>query len=310
MRQPAGKIIEIEGLSKTYGDLRAINDISFSVYEGEMFGILGPNGAGKTTILECVEGIQKPSGGIIRVLGTEVTRNPQEVKERIGVQLQASAYFDYLTLKEILELFGRFYSRRIAADQLLSNVGLEDKANSPVGKLSGGQQQRFTIAAALVNDPEIVFLDEPTSGLDPRARRNLWNFMQSINDQGRTIVLTTHYMDEAQFLCDRVAIMDQGRIVTVDTPINLIRNLPEPYVVTGSIDNRYSVNVLANLACVTDVIDNKPGEFTLRSSEAVSTVSALINWVSLNDIHLTHLEVASANLEDVFLSLTGRGLKD
>ena len=243
MRKPAGKIIEIEGLSKTYGDLRAINDISFSVYEGEVFGILGPNGAGKTTIMECVEGIQEPSGGMIRVLGTEVTRNPKAVKERIGVQLQASAYFDYLTLKEILELFGRFYGRRIPADQLLSDVGLEDKTNSTVGELSGGQQQRFTIAATLVNDPEIVFLDEPTSGLDPRARRNLWDFMQSINDQGRTIVLTTHYMDEAQFLCDRVAIMDQGQIVTVDTPPNLIRTLPAPYVVTGSTENSYSIDV-------------------------------------------------------------------
>jgi ABC-2 type transport system ATP-binding protein len=275
-----------------------------------VFGILGPNGAGKTTTLECIEGLQEPSSGRISVLGTEIARDPNTVKERIGVQLQASAYFDYLTLTEILELFGRFYSRRVPPAELLSTVGLEDKANTTVGKLSGGQQQRFTIAATLVNDPEVVFLDEPTAGLDPQARRNLWDFVQSINSQGRTIVLTTHYMEEAEFLCDRVAIMDQGRIVTLDTPTNLVRSLPVPYEVRASTLNEFSSNGLADLDCVTEVLDDQNQGFRLRSSDAASTMPALMDWVAKNDIKLTHLEVTPANLEDVFLSLTGRALRD
>ena len=310
MSEPVDEVISVESLNKRFGDLVAVDDISFSVRRGEVFGILGPNGAGKTTTLECIEGLQEPSSGRISVLGTEIARDPNTVKERIGVQLQASAYFDYLTLTEILELFGRFYSRRVPPAELLSTVGLEDKANTTVGKLSGGQQQRFTIAATLVNDPEVVFLDEPTAGLDPQARRNLWDFVQSINSQGRTIVLTTHYMEEAEFLCDRVAIMDQGRIVTLDTPTNLVRSLPVPYEVRASTLNKFSSNGLADLDCVTEVLDDQNQGFRLRSSDAASTMPALMDWVATNDIKLTHLEVTPANLEDVFLSLTGRALRD
>ena len=310
MSEPVDEVISVESLNKRFGDLVALDDISFSVRRGEVFGILGPNGAGKTTTLECIEGLQEPSSGRISVLGTEIARDPNTVKERIGVQLQASAYFDYLTLTEILELFGRFYSRRVPPAELLSTVGLEDKANTTVGKLSGGQQQRFTIAATLVNDPEVVFLDEPTAGLDPQARRNLWDFVQSINSQGRTIVLTTHYMEEAEFLCDRVAIMDQGRIVTLDTPTNLVRSLPVPYEVRASTLNEISSNGLADLDCVTEVLDDQNQGFRLRSSDAASTMPALMDWVVKNDIKLTHLEVTPANLEDVFLSLTGRALRD
>jgi len=310
LSEPVDEVISVESLNKRFGDLVALDDISFSVRRGEVFGILGPNGAGKTTTLECIEGLQEPSSGRISVLGTEIARDPNTVKERIGVQLQASAYFDYLTLTEILELFGRFYSRRVPPAELLSTVGLEDKANTTVGKLSGGQQQRFTIAATLVNDPEVVFLDEPTAGLDPQARRNLWDFVQSINSQGRTIVLTTHYMEEAEFLCDRVAIMDQGRIVTLDTPTNLVRSLPVPYEVRASTLNEFSSNGLADLDCVTEVLDDQNQGFRLRSSDAASTMPALMDWVAKNDIKLTHLEVTPANLEDVFLSLTGRALRD
>ena len=310
MSEPVDKVISVESLNKRFGDLAAVDDISFSVRRGEVFGILGPNGAGKTTTLECIEGLQEPSSGRISVLGTEVARDPNTVKERIGVQLQASAYFDYLTLTEILELFGRFYSRRVPPAKLLSTVGLEDKANTTVGKLSGGQQQRFTIAATLVNDPEVVFLDEPTAGLDPQARRNLWDFVQSINSQGRTIVLTTHYMEEAEFLCNRVAIMDHGRIVTLDTPTNLVRSLPAPYEVRASTLNEFSSNDLTDLDSVTEVLDDQNQGFRLRSSDAASTMPALMDWVAKNDIKLTHLEVTPANLEDVFLSLTGRALRD
>src|SRR3990170_8540366 len=223
--------IEVAALTKRFGTLTAVDNVSFSVEEGEVFALLGPNGAGKTTALECIEGIQEPSAGEVRVLGTDVRRERGAVKERIGVQLQASAYFQYLTLTEILELFGGLYSKRIPPKDLLQRVQLLDKANARVGQLSGGQRQRFTIAASLINDPQVVFLDEPTTGLDPQARRSIWELIQQIHGEGRTVVLTTHYMEEAQTLCQRVAIMDLGQIVALDTPTSLIRRLPTPYQV-------------------------------------------------------------------------------
>ena len=222
-------VIQVDNLSKHYGDLKAVDGVSFGVERGEVFGILGPNGAGKTTTLECIEGLVEPTAGTTTVLGFDTQREPHKVKERIGVQLQASAYFDYLTLREILDLFGMFYDRKVDPMELLEQVNLADRARTTVNKLSGGQQQRFTIAATLVNDPEVVFLDEPTTGLDPQARRSLWEFVQSINDAGRTVVLTTHYMEEAEYLCDRIAIMDQGKIVALDAPTDLVRSLPVPY---------------------------------------------------------------------------------
>ena len=222
-------VIGVDSLTKRYGDLVAVDDISFSVRRGEVFGILGPNGAGKTTTLECIEGLLTPTAGSISVLGMDIDADAERIKSRIGVQLQASAYFDYLTLREILDLFALIYRSSASPDDLLAAVGLEDKADTTVAKLSGGQQQRFTIAATLVNDPELLFLDEPTSGLDPKGRRDLWDFVQTANRQGRTIVITTHYMDEAEFLCDRVAIMDRGKIVALATPADLVRSLPAPY---------------------------------------------------------------------------------
>ena len=230
-------VIGVESLTKQYGDLVAVDDISFSVRRGEVFGILGPNGAGKTTTLECIEGLLTPTAGSISVLGMDIAADAERIKSRIGVQLQASAYFDYLTLREILDLFALIYRSSASPDDLLAAVGLEDKADTTVAKLSGGQQQRFTIAATLVNDPELLFLDEPTAGLDPKGRRDLWDFVQTANRQGRTIVITTHYMEEAEFLCDRVAIMDRGKIVALATPDDLVRSLPAPYRISVGLDN-------------------------------------------------------------------------
>ena len=303
-------VIIVDRLSKKFGDLTAVNDVSFSVRTGEIFGILGPNGAGKTTIMECIEGIQHPTSGNTTVLGMDTQQRSSQVKERIGVQLQASAYFDYLTLTEILKLFGQFYKQSVQPSVLLSEVELSDKADSTVDKLSGGQKQRFTIAATLVNDPEVVFLDEPTTGLDPQARRNLWDFIKRINSKGRTVVLTTHYMEEAEFLCHRIAIMDQGRIVAMDTPAGLISQLPMPYEVKVVADSNGHADSLAALAAVKEVSYDDDGTIRLRSTDASSTLPALMNWASSSDVHLTHLEVVPANLEDVFLSLTGRGLRD
>jgi ABC-2 type transport system ATP-binding protein len=218
-------VIHVEDLVKRYGDLVAVDGISFSVRQNEIFGMLGPNGAGKTTTLEILEGLRPPTSGRIRVVGLDVTREPRAVKKRIGVQLQASSFFEHLNLVELLELFGSLYDRKVDALALLRDVELEEKASSEVKKLSGGQKQRFSIAAALVNEPEVLFLDEPTTGLDPQARRHLWELVRKIRARGKTIVITTHYMEEAEVLCDRVAVMDRGRIIAMESPDSLINGL-------------------------------------------------------------------------------------
>ena len=305
-----GAVIAVESLTKRYGSLTAVDGISFGVRDGEVFGILGPNGAGKTTTLECIEGLTEPTSGSTTVLGMDSRRDSASIRERIGVQLQASAYFDNLTLREILELFGRFYSRSVRYEELLETVGLEDRSGSTVAKLSGGQQQRFAIAATLVNDPEVVFLDEPTTGLDPQARRSLWDFVRAMNSDGRTVVLTTHYMEEAEHLCDRVAIMDNGRIVALDTPANLVASLDVPYEVKLATGEAHGVDELRGLAGVRDARVDEDGAYRLSSSDASATVPAAMAWAAASGATLTHLEVIPANLEDVFLSLTGRSLRD
>ena len=218
-------ILEVRNLRKHYGDLAAVDGVSFEVLRQEIFGILGPNGAGKTTTLETIETLRPVDEGEIRLNGIDARQRPQEVKRVIGVQLQSSAFFDKLSLVELLNLFGELYGRRVDAPGLLDEVELRDKAGSPVGELSGGQKQRFSIAAALVNDPAVLFLDEPTTGLDPQARRHLWGVIRRIRTEGKTIVITTHYMDEAEELCDRVAIMDRGKIIALAPPQEMIKAL-------------------------------------------------------------------------------------
>lgn len=301
--------IGVENLTKRYGDLTAVDDISFSIHEGEVFGILGPNGAGKTTTLEVIEGLLSPTSGRTLVMGMDTHQQSEEVKRHIGVQLQASAYFEYLTLREILDLFGRFYPRRLSPEELLDKVDLTEKADTTVGKLSGGQKQRFTIAAALINNPEVVFLDEPTTGLDPQARRNLWDFIRVMSEDSRTVVLTTHYMEEAEYLCNRVAIMDQARIVALDTPSNLVRALPVPYEIRVTADGELEQAGLEAMEAVSEVRSDK-GVWYLRSADAARTMEGLVRRVGDLGVRITHLEVVPANLEDVFLSLTGHELRD
>ncbi len=302
--------IEVQDLVKRFGSLTAVDGVSFSVHQGEVFGILGPNGAGKTTALEIMEGLQQPTSGRTLVMGMDSQRDAPRVKERIGVQLQASAYFEYLTLMEILRLYSRFYTRSLSPQDLLEKVGLTEKANTTVGKLSGGQKQRFTIAAALVNDPELVFLDEPTTGLDPQARRNLWDFIRSIHQDGRTVVLTTHYMEEAQLLCQRVAIMDRGRIVALDTPTNLVRALPIPYEVKVMADGPMPQDNLEALDGVRSVRFDGDDFCYLRSADAARTLQALMRWADGQGVRFNYIEVVPANLEDVFLEITGHQLRD
>jgi ABC-2 type transport system ATP-binding protein len=224
---PNGKIIEVQDLCKSYGTFKAVDGVSFSVDSGEVFGILGPNGAGKTTTVEILEGMRPPDQGVALVNGIDVRKDPRGVKSVIGIQLQSSAFFDKLNLAEILGVFGSLYKCNVDPVDVLQQVELEDKARSQFKNLSGGQKQRFSIAAALVNNPLVLFLDEPTTGLDPQARRHMWELVKRFKDQGRTILLTTHYMEEAEELCDRVAIMDHGRIVALEQPGALIDALLE-----------------------------------------------------------------------------------
>ena len=215
-------IIQVQDLRKSYGDLKAVDGVSFSVSPGEVFGILGPNGAGKTTTVEILEGMRAPDSGTAIVNGIDVQKDPRAVKKIIGIQLQSSAFFDRLNLTEILDVMASIYHRQIDAMDLLREVELDDRAGAQFKELSGGQKQRFSIASTLVNDPVLLFLDEPTTGLDPQARRHMWELVQRFKSEGRTVLLTTHYMEEAAELCDRVAIMDHGKIVAMDRPAALV----------------------------------------------------------------------------------------
>jgi len=216
-------IIEVNNLQKTYGSLRAVDGISFQVKKGEIFGILGPNGAGKTTAVECIEGIRKPDTGQIKIMGLDPQRDASKIKEITGIQLQESMLPDRIRVWEALKLFGAFYKHRIDIEMLIDEFGLTDKRNSMFDKLSGGQKQRLSIAMALVNDPQVVFFDELTTGLDPQARRSAWERIRRVRDMGKTVVLVTHFMDEAEFLCNRIAVIDHGKIIAMDTPNKLIK---------------------------------------------------------------------------------------
>ncbi len=218
-------IVQVENLQKRYGDVTTVKGVSFSVKQGEVFGILGPNGAGKTTTLEMIEALRPIDGGTATVDGIDVASQPDRIKEIIGIQLQSTQFLDRLNLTDLLRMFGGMYSTRVNPMELLDEVQLGEKAKAQVSQLSGGQKQRFSIAAALVNEPKVLFLDEPTTGLDPQARRNLWELVQQIQKKGITVVMTTHYMEEAELLCDRVAIMDNGKIVALDTPAKLVDGL-------------------------------------------------------------------------------------
>jgi ABC-2 type transport system ATP-binding protein len=290
----------VRDVRKSYGELHAVDGISFTVAEGEFFGILGPNGAGKTTTLEIVEGLRKPDSGEVRLLGENPWPRNVKLLPRIGVQLQASSFFEKLTAKEQLQTFGSLYgvSAGTAAD-MLELVGLADKANEQENKLSGGQRQRLSIACALVHDPDIVFLDEPTAALDPQARRNLWDVLRAIKERGKTIVYTTHYIDEAEILCDRVAIMDNGRILAMDAPAVLVRGLDAPTHITL----QKGVLSVVDASALTGVETAHEDEvsLTISTRQPAPVLSALAERGALDG-----LQVRTATLEDVFLNLTGR----
>jgi len=305
-------IIRIRGLVKRYEAFTAVDNVDLSVRRNEIFGILGPNGAGKTTTLEMVEGLRTPDAGEIQVAGIDVIRDPVAVKRVIGVQLQTTALFDHLSAHELIELFSALSGGDTSAawvDRLIGLVQLEEKATAKVNQLSGGQKQRLSIALALVNDPTVLFLDEPTTGLDPQARRNLWDLVRQLRDSGKTVVLTTHYMEEAEYLCDRVAVMDHGRIIACDTPLALVQSLGESATIRARVESDLDRSVLASLPGVNgaSVVD---GQLEIHTDDVPATLMALLQLAERLGIRLDNLSSSSATLEDVFLSYTGRSLRE
>ena len=302
-------VIEVQGLCKSYGDLKAVQNISFTVVKGEVFGMLGPNGAGKTTTMEIVEGLRESDSGSVEVLGLNIKRESRQVKARIGVQLQTTALYPYLTVSEVLDLFGSFFPRSLAVGQLLSLVKLEDSRCKLCTHLSGGQQQRLSVALALVNDPEILFLDEPTAGLDPQARHSIWEVVEFARQREKTVFLTTHYMEEAERLCDRVAIIDYGQIIATDRPEGLIAQNFREEAIEFDLAHPIEREELGALAGATNVVAEN-GKVTVYSTLVPATISALLELAKDRDIQLTDLRVHRATLEDVFLKLTGRRIRD
>jgi len=307
------KALEVKNLIKEYGKFKAVNGVSFDVVQGEIFGILGPNGAGKTTTLEMIEGLRTIGGGEVIVDGIQAIddKSRKKLQQRIGVQLQSSSYFDLLTLKEILDLFATFYTKHIDSMELLKMVQLETKKDALVKNLSGGQAQRFSIVAAIVNDPDIVFLDEPTTGLDPQIRRSLWELIREINKRGKTIILTTHYMEEAEELCDRIAIMDQGRIIAMDTPQGLINSEGLKFTIKFSTLKPMADAQLKKFEkhpLVKKFWEEKH-KYVFRIEDPTK-INDILNWLEKESLKFKNLEILPPNLEDVFLKLTGKSLRE
>jgi len=302
-------IIGVRGLCKSYGNLKAVQDISFTVVKGEVFGMLGPNGAGKTTTMEIVEGLRESDSGSVEVLGLNIKRDSRHIKARIGVQLQATALYPYLTVSEVLDLFGSFFPKALPVEQLLGLVKLEDSRRKLCTHLSGGQQQRLSVALALVNDPEILFLDEPTAGLDPQARHSIWEVVEFARQREKTVFLTTHYMEEAERLCDRVAIIDYGQIIATDRPEGLIAQNFREEAIEFDLAHRIEKEGLGGLAGAANVVMEN-GKVTVYSTLVSATISALLELAKKRNVQLADLRVHRATLEDVFLKLTGRRIRD
>ncbi len=301
-------VIKVEHLRKVYGKVVAVNDISFKVQEGEIFGMVGPNGAGKTTTIECLESLRNPDSGKISVLGLNPRNDGYTLRERIGIQLQEATLYDRIRVWEALDLFASFYHHSIDWNSLLETLGLEDKRNSYINKLSGGQKQRLYIILALVNDPGLIFLDELTTGLDPQARRMMWKLVQDIRNQGKTVFLTTHYMEEAEQLCNRVAIMDRGNIIALDTPESLIRSLGVDSRIIFSVKEPFEIDHLKKLKRVSRV--ECSNERVIVYGQGEKLVGEVVNMLTVDGVHFHDLRTEQPTLDDVFLTLTGHEIRD
>lgn len=302
-------VIQVSGIRKAYGSTIAVEEASFAVNEGEIFGLIGPNGAGKTTTMECIEGVRKPDRGTIAVLGLDPVRQAFMLQERIGVQLQQAQLQKRIKVWEAVDLWASLYRKKaVDGERLLEQLGLADKRNSWFMDLSGGQKQRLFIALALINDPEVVFLDELTTGLDPQARRAIWDLVRGIRDRGKTVFLTTHLMEEAERLCDRVAIMEHGRIIEIDTPEKIVaRHCPQRTVVLDTA-NAQAQERFQQIPGVESVGCN--GKRYTISGHGDDFVTEVIHCLSDNQIRVTDFRTILPNLEDVFLKLTGRSIRE
>jgi ABC-2 type transport system ATP-binding protein len=305
----AEPVIRVAGLHKRYGETHAVDGVSFEVPAGTVFGLLGPNGAGKTTSVEVLEGLRTPDSGEVRVLGVDVVQHPDQLRPRIGVSLQTAALYPKLTVVEVLDLFRSFYPKGRSTADLVGLMDLGEKRSTRTQDLSGGQRQRLSVALALVNDPELVFLDEPTTGMDPAARRALWDVVLGLKAEGRTILLTTHYMEEAEVLCDRLAIMDHGHILEEGTVEELVlRRFKERAVRFDAIDGLPD-DRLAAMAGVSSV-KHEDGDVLLYTRDVPATIGAVLEASEALGVEPANLGVRRATLEDVFLDLTGRALRD
>jgi ABC-2 type transport system ATP-binding protein len=303
-------IVQVEGLRKVYGSTVAVDEVTFDVQEGEIFAMVGPNGAGKTTTIECLEGLRKPDGGTVRVLGVDPQRDGQFLRTHTGMQLQQSNLPDRMKVWEALDLYSSFYPKAASWEELLVQLGLDEKRNTPFSKLSGGQKQRLFIALALLPDPQLIFLDELTTGLDPQARHAIWDLVRDVRSKGKTILLTTHFMEEAERLCDRVAILDHGRIVALDTPAALTRSLGAEERVVFSIDGALPPAFEKAFAETGRV--ERQGERVIvhGNSNRVPLVSHVVDQLTRQAIQFRDLRSEQATLEDVFLKLTGREMRE
>ena len=301
-------MVDVRHLVKRYHQKVAVNGVSLGIRRGEIFGVLGPNGAGKSTTLEMIEGIRAPDEGTAVIAGLDIRKDRRAVQRIIGVQLQSTTLFPELTVRETIQFFGSIYPKALHADDLLRQVALEEKAKAYPQDLSGGQRQRLAMALALVNDPQVVFLDEPTAGLDPQSRRMLWDTVLDLRERGKTIIITTHYMDEAQVLCDRIAIMDEGQIIALDTAAGLIARLGAQATIDCYLDGNALTAEIGELPGVSKVREAN-GRFVLQTSQMEPTLLALLHYATQRGIALTDLQVRTPTLEDVFLDLTGRELR-
>jgi ABC-2 type transport system ATP-binding protein len=304
--------LRVANLRKTYKDVVAVDGIELHVHAGECFGLLGPNGAGKTTTIEICEGLTEPDSGDVEVLGRRWASDAQALRQRLGIQLQETQLADKLTVAETLRLFRSFFDRGPAPEDVIALVQLEEKRAARVSDLSGGQKQRLALACALVGDPDLLFLDEPTTGLDPQARRQLWDLIEEFKKAGRTILLTTHYMDEAERLCDELAIMDHGKVIARGTPGALIASIGAEHLVelsTGDAAHAVDLSALRQVVGVRDA-QAENGTIRIQATELHRAVPAVLEELRRQGIPLTELATHSATLEDVFVSLTGRHLRD
>ena len=300
----------VRDLVKRYGSLTAVDGISFSVAEGEIFGLLGPNGAGKTTTIEMIESLRKPDGGSIAVRGIDVVSDSRRLKEIIGVQLQSTSLQDMLKVREALELYASYYQRAVPVEELLAEVSMAEKAGDYIKNLSGGQKQRVALALALVNDPQVLFLDEPTTGLDPQARRSVWDWITRYRERGKTIMMTTHYMEEAETLCDRVGIIDHGKIIAMGTPAALISEAGLEAAVKFTCPAERADALRKVMDAAGQVIDHGHGSFTVLTARPSALLQDLTREANSAGIVLNGLAVKAASLEDLFLKLTGRNLRE